>query len=132
MTLFFVSCLAFLLAGFGLGGGVLLIPVLTAFFNFSQIDAQYIALIAYIPAAIGVIVNNFNQTKNHAQKIIKLIPFGILGSLIGGYIIRIISVELLKKLYGIFLILYGGYMIFNVIFSKQSKKPLNLVKNYKK
>lgn len=126
MILFFVSCLAFLLAGFGLGGGVLLIPVLTTFFDFSQIDAQYIALIAYIPAAIGVIANNFNKTKKHAQKIIKLIPLGILGSFAGGYIISIISVNLLKKLYSVFLILYGCYMIFNVSFSKFNKKTVKI------
>lgn len=126
MILFFVSIVAFLLAGFGLGGGVLLIPVLTTFFDFSQIDAQYIALISYIPAAIGVIVNNFNKTKKHAEKIIKLIPLGILGSFVGGYIISIISVEFLKKLYGIFLILYGSYMIFNVMFSKFNKKTVKI------
>lgn len=129
MILFFVSCLAFLLAGFGLGGGVLLIPVLTTFFNFSQIDAQYIALIAYIPAAIGVIINNFKITKFHMQKIIKLIPLGIIGSFIGAYIVRIISVDFLKKLYGVFLIFYGGYMLFKTIFSEIDKKT---VKKHKK
>lgn len=126
MILFFVSCLAFLLAGFGLGGGVLLIPLLTAFFDFSQIDAQYATLVAYITAAIGVIVNNFNKTKIHAEKIIKLIPLGILGSFVGGYIISIISINFLKKLYGIFLILYGGYMIFNVVFLNFNKKTVKI------
>lgn len=127
MILFFVSSIAFLLAGFGLGGGVLLIPVLTTLFNYSQIEARYIALIAYVPAALGVIFSNFKKAKKSLIKIIKLIPLGMLGSFVGMCVINTISVDFLKKLYGIFLILYGAYMIFNVVFSKNNKNTVKIV-----
>ena len=122
MILFLVSSIAFLLAGFGLGGGVLLIPVLTSFFDFNQIDAQYAVLLAYVPAAIGVCIFNYKKVKRESEKILKLIPYGILGAVAGSYLIKVISANLLKKLYSIFLILYGGYMIFSVVKEKNSKK----------
>ena len=122
MILFFVSFFAFLLAGFGLGGGVLLIPVLTNFFSFKQVDAQYIALIAYVPAGIGVICYNFKKIKKHSTKILKYIPLGIVGSLVGAYLITVFSANVFKKIYGFFLIVYGIYMIFTVIRANFSKK----------
>ncbi len=124
MILFFVSSIAFLLAGFGLGGGVLLIPVLTSFFEFNQIDAQYTAILAYIPASIAVIIFNFKANKGNAKNVLKLIPYGILGAIAGSYLISVIPVDLLKKFYGCFLILYGAHMIFGVIIQNKNKKTV--------
>ncbi|MBE7091581.1 MAG: sulfite exporter TauE/SafE family protein [Clostridiales bacterium] len=118
MILFFISFLAFLLAGFGLGGGVLLIPVLTYIMGIDQILAQYLGLISYIPAAIGVLLFNFKNNKTDFYKIIKLIPVGFIGSLIGALVANKINVEFIKKGYGVFLILFGIYMIFNSVFKK--------------
>lgn len=117
MILFFVGFFAFLLAGFGLGGGVLLIPALTVLFDFNQRSGQYFALISYIPAALGVILFNFKNNKREFYKVLKLIPVGIVGSLIGAWIAITINIEILRKIYGVFLIAFGAYMIFNAVFS---------------
>ncbi len=122
MILFLVGFIAFLLAGFGLGGGVLLIPVLTEFFNFNQRAGQYFALVAYIPAAIGVIIYNFKSNKGDFYKILNLVPLGLVGTLIGSFVAMIINVDFLRKIYALFLIYFGLNMIFKAFFSLKKAK----------
>ena len=51
-----------IVAGMGMGGGTLIIPILTIFLNFNQIDAQGINLIAFLPMSLVAIIIN---AKNH-------------------------------------------------------------------
>ncbi len=117
-----IGLLAFLLAGFGLGGGVLLIPVLINFFDFDPQVARYFALVAYLPASLGVIIYNFKNNKGEFLKIIKLIPLGVLGTLLGSLICSILNVDLFKKIYGLFLVVFGINMLISVISDKKTKK----------
>ena len=48
--------------GMGMGGGTLLIPILTIFLSFAQLQAQGINLIAFIPMSIVAIIVH---SKNH-------------------------------------------------------------------
>ena len=48
--------MVFLTFGTGLGGGIILIPLLTELLNYNQLSAQYISLIAYIPTGIILII----------------------------------------------------------------------------
>ena len=45
-----------LVGGMGMGGGTLLIPILTIFLSFTQLQAQGINLIAFIPMSIIAII----------------------------------------------------------------------------
>ena len=42
--------------GMGMGGGTLIIPILTIFLSFSQLQAQGINLVAFIPMSIVAII----------------------------------------------------------------------------
>ncbi len=119
MIAFLVGFVSFLLAGFGLGGGVLLIPLITFLFSFEQSQAKYIALIGYLPAAIGVIISCVIQKNAEFKKILPLIPFGLAGAICGAYISLSIDTGLLRKIYSAFLIVVGGYMCFNTIQSNK-------------
>lgn len=123
MILFIVTLIAFLLAGFGLGGGVLLIPILL-FMGFDANSAKYMALIGYIPAAMGVIACNRNNLKE-IRCVVTLVPFGLLGVCVGALIMPFMSTTMIEKIYGIFLILFGVYMIWSVIFSKKTVQNKN-------
>ena len=105
MILFFVTFAAFLLAGFGLGGGVLLIPILL-FMGIDANNAKYMSLIGYIPAAIGVIACN-RKSLREIYSTVALVPFGLLGVCVGAWIMPLVSTVMIEKLYGIFLILFG-------------------------
>ena len=81
-------------------------------------------------ASIAVIIYNFKSNQSNIKNVIKMIPFGIAGSFIGVFFLGVISLEFLKKLYGVFLILYGTSMIFSVIKRKYGKKLQKISKKY--
>ncbi len=117
MILYFVfGFFAYLLAGLGLGGGALLIPCLTEITKIEQTDARYISLLCYIPAAASVTL--FNKGKTDVS-LVKLIPAALMGACAGAFLggsgIR------LKKLYSLFLIAFGIYMLVNALKNKPSK-----------
>lgn len=129
MIAFFVGFFAFLLAGFGLGGGVLLIPALTNIFSIEQSLAQYISLIAYLPAAISIIIISFKENRINFKKIFSLIPTGLFGAIVGAIITQNINVSFLKKMYGIFAIFVGINMFLGVLKKRKLRKESNFNQN---
>lgn len=128
MMAFFIGLFSFLLAGLGLGGGALLIPCLTGFFKMEQSDAQYVGLIAYLPAAAGAMIYGLKNKMLEAEKTAALVPAGLIGAAAGALFGRSADNLLLKKIYGVFLIFFGVTMIFSAIkrskgvfFTKKSK-----------
>ena len=119
MIEFIIGFLCFLCAGMGLGGGALLIPILVDFFGFSQSSAQYVGLIAYIPASICAVIYGVKNNDLKYSKILPLIPLGLLGAVIGAFIATKIQGEMLRKFYGIFMIFFGAYMLFAAFKSKK-------------
>jgi len=117
-----IGFLSFFLAGIGLGGGVLLIPILTHFCNVEQADAQRICLLAYLPSAIGVLAIGYRKKEEYIIKISKLIPLGICGSLLGALISVAVDQWLLRKMYGIFMVAFGVYMIFSALNRLKTEK----------
>ena len=124
MIAFFVGFVSFLFAAIGLGGGFLLIPLITSFFGIDQMQAQYVSLLVYIPAAVGVIVLCIKKKNAEFRKIIPLIPIGMAGAICGGFIALNMNTILLKKIYSIFLIIVGAIMCIKILVLNQiaSKK----------
>lgn len=83
MLLALTGLLASVLAGMGLGGGVLLIPALTLFFNISQKQAQLISLITYIPMALTALVINVRKKNIRLKNAWLFLPAGALGAVTG-------------------------------------------------
>lgn len=105
MIAFIIALISYITAGLGLGGGVILIPVLTAYFNIDQLSAQYISLLAYIPAAITIIILSKNYKKFF--KVIHLVPIGIIGAIVGTMLAHKMNVIFVRKIYGVFLLIFG-------------------------
>lgn len=104
-----------IVAGMGMGGGTLIIPILTIFLSFSQIDAQGINLIAFLPMSLVAI---FIHAKNHLVEFKKtwlLAVVGIVFSLGGAYLANNISSDVLKKLFAVFLIGLGIWQLVELI-----------------
>lgn len=108
MLAFIFAVIAYVLAGLGLGGGILFIPLMVNFLKMSQTDAGYLSLIAYIPAAITIcfLSRNFKTI----YRVARLIPFGILGAIIGAVLAKNINVDVLKGFYSVFMIAFGTYL----------------------
>lgn len=104
--------LAYLLAGLGLGGAALLLPLLSRFTEISAARAD--AMIAYLPAALAASVVHGIKGKRPNDKMMRLLPLGLVGAVIGGLIAGHLSTGILRVSYGVFLLVYGIKMLFSV------------------
>ena len=93
-----------IVSGTGMGGGTILIFLLTTFIGLEQHIAQATNLIYFIPTAISAIIVNF-KNKNIDTKLAIFVSIGgALGAIIGSNISVNIDVQKLRKLFGIFLL----------------------------
>lgn len=93
-----------ILAGMGMGGGTLTIPILVLFLSVDQLTAQFVNLIAFLPtgtAALGVHLKNGLVKKSPLPWV--LIPALVATAATSFFAAD--SVEWLGKLYGGFLVL---------------------------
>lgn len=107
-----------ILGGMGMGGGTLLIPLMIAFLNFGQLQAQTINLIAFLPMSIVAI---FIHIHNHLVKWKVVVPILIISSVsaIGGaFLISVFDVDVIKKAFGIFLIVLSVFQFGSAVYSK--------------
>ncbi len=93
-----------LLGGMGMGGGTLLIPLLTLFFGVEQHVAQAANLIAFLPMAAFSLP--MHQKKGLLKKrgllpvVLPAVCFSVLGSIVASYL----PGNILRRLFGVFLI----------------------------
>ena len=95
-----------LLASMGVGGGMILIIWLTAVMGMSQIDAQGVNLIYFLPiAALSVFIHR----KNGLIDLKAMLPAIIAGTVacLGAYGARLIDTGLLGKIFSVFVIFIG-------------------------
>lgn len=107
-------------SGIGMGGGTILIFLLTTFAGLEQHIAQATNLIYFVPTAISAIIVNYKD-KNIDTKLAKYISiYGIIGAIIGALISINLDVQKLRKFYGIFLAIIAIHEIYTII--KENKK----------
>ena len=108
-----------IIAGMGMGGGTLTIPILTIFLHFKQINAQGLNLVAFLPTAVIALIIHAKNKLVDFKNTWLLALVGCLtcvGAAIGA---NHVSNKILKKLFGVFLI---GLAIWQLVeFIKQNK-----------
>ena len=107
MKLIVIGIISGIITGLGMGGGSILIILLTVFMGIEQHMAQATNLIFFIPTAIISIIVHF-KNQNVEKKIGRnlLLPVGI-GSTIGAILTLRLQPQKLKKYFGIFLLAVG-------------------------
>lgn len=93
------------LGGMGMGGGTILIPVLTIFFDVEQKQAQAINLVAFIPMAIASLIVHVKNKRVETKGILWIIIPATVLSLAGSMVAQAINGEILKRIFGGFLLL---------------------------
>ena len=101
----FAGLLGGVLGGMGMGGGTVLIPLLSIFYCVSQHTAQASNLISFIPMAIVALIIHLKNGLVEFKKIMFIILPGVITCIVGCYLARAISGDLLKRLFGVFLLL---------------------------
>lgn len=117
ILLFLSGVISGIISGMGIGGGAILIPILTLFFGFEQKLAQNINLIYFIPTAIIAIFVHLKNKTIQKQGLLKIILLGIIGACLGSFIALNLEGQILKKIFGWFLLFMG----LNEIFKKQKE-----------
>lgn len=120
MTQVLIGIISGIVSGTGMGGGTILIFLLTFMCGIEQHIAQATNLIFFIPTSIVAILVNL-KNKNIDLKLAILISiFGILGAIIGANISIQTEVTRLRKYFGIFLAIIALHEIYSIL--KRYKK----------
>lgn len=121
--------IAGIVAGMGMGGGTILILLLTLFMQLGQHESQGVNLIFYIPTSIVAIFINLKNKNIDIKLGNQLAIFGFLGAIIGGIISVNMDVKLLKNIFAIFLIIIAFYEIYEIYIKYiKNKKSNNTIK----
>lgn len=111
MILFLIGLVSGIISGMGIGGGTVLIPALVIFANPDQHVAQSVNLIFFIPTAVIALIVHIKNKKIDFKAAIPIIIFGLLGAYTGSRLAISLPGPLLKKYFGIFLLILGLYEI---------------------
>ncbi|MDD3839605.1 MAG: sulfite exporter TauE/SafE family protein [Clostridia bacterium] len=109
MALFIIGLVSGIIAAMGIGGGTILIPALIFIVGVEQHTAQGINLISFIPVAIIAVLIHIKNGNVLIKLSFFLMIFGILGALIGSKIAIHLSSNVLRKIFGIFLLVISIY-----------------------
>lgn len=127
MSEILIGLVSGIVSGTGMGGGTILIFLLSFFMGIEQHVAQATNLIFFIPTSIIAIIVNLKNKNIDVKLAVFISLFGILGAIIGANISIHIDVGILKKCFGIFLAIIAIHEIYSIfkIYAKQYKNNKN-------
>ena len=117
MTTIIILILIGLVAGFfgglvGLGGGIIMIPALVYFLHMSQHEAQGTSLAVMLPpVGIMAVFNYYKAGAVNLKFAMIIAALFVIGGYFGSLIAVRIDTNLLKKLFGAFIIIMGLKML---------------------
>lgn len=114
MTEIFIGIVAGIVSGTGMGGGTILIFLLSFLLGIEQHIAQATNLIFFMPTAMVAIIVNLKNKNIDVKLAILISTFGVLGAIIGANIATHIEVGMLKKCFGIFLAVIALHEIYSI------------------
>ena len=103
-----------LLGGMGMGGGTVLIPVLTLFFGVEQHIAQATNLIAFLPMAAFSLNVHKKKGLLKTDGVWWIVVPALLTSVAGGFVAAVLSAGILRKLFGAILVFLAVKGIFAI------------------
>lgn len=107
-----VGTLLGFLSGLGIGGGSLLMVWLTAVLGWGIQDARAINLLFFLPSAVISCIIRYRQENLRLKAVIPAIISGSILAVGGSMLCNWFDANLLKKLFGVLLILAGTKELF--------------------
>lgn len=96
---------------FGAGGGIICVPLLiTAGFERKKAHANAVAVI--LPIALVSSVNYLLQGHMKIANCLIFLPGGIVGALLGTFLMKKIPTDALKRIFGVFMV-WAGWRLIN-------------------
>lgn len=107
MLLIILGFFSGIIGGMGMGGGTILIPALILFAHIDPKIAQSVNLISSIPMTIFALIIHIKNRNVILRLVVPIASFGILGAICGSFLATYLSSEILKKIFGVFLLVIG-------------------------
>ena len=102
----------------GVGGGLIIVPVLFFVFSAQGLPPQYVMHLALATSLATIIITSISSTRAHHQRnavhwpiVIKLAPGILIGAWLGGVLATRLHSDLLKPVFGFFELLVALYML---------------------
>lgn len=119
------SALGGLIGGMGMGGGTLLIPLLTLCAGLEQHLAQAINLISFVPMSVIALVIHRKNGYVDAKAAAPIAAISLVGAVAGSFFARYAGGYSLRASYGALLVVLGlfqlGKMIKQIVQNKKEK-----------
>lgn len=109
-----IGCIAGILSGlFGIGGGIIIVPALIYLCGFTQLKAQGTSLAILLPP-VGILafMDYYKNGNVDVLAGILICIFLVIGSVLGAQISHVIPVDIIRKLFGILMMLIAVKLIF--------------------
>ena len=134
MNIFYLIVAGFIsgvVGGMGMGGGTLLIPLLTIFLKFPQKSAQGINLLVFIPMSVVALIIHIKNKLVDFKVGVPIVVSGIIFSIIGSLLASNISNNFLKKIFAVFLLAVGINQVIQTFFKIKKKNKEDKKENVK-
>jgi uncharacterized protein len=118
LLIFAAACVVGIFAGlFGIGGGVLLVPMLAFFFHYEQHRAQGTSLVALVPpTGLLAFLVYYRAHEVDVKAGLLLIPGIFLGGWMGGKLAAKLSPRRMRRVFGVMLFLLGIWQLVSPMF----------------
>ena len=102
---------ASVISAWGVGGGTLLLLVMTLFLGVDQRTAQGVNLLFFLPTAASALVCHARGGYLDKPTLKSAVPAAVIAALIGAWVSNSLDVEVLRKPFGVYLLLSGVSLV---------------------
>ncbi len=102
---------ASVISAWGVGGGTLLLLVMTLMLGVDQRTAQGINLLFFLPTALSALLCHIRGGYLDKPTLKAAVPIAVLAALLGAWAATAIDVDLLRKPFGVYLLASGVSLI---------------------
>lgn len=111
--LILIGFLAGILSSMGVGGGTLLVPALIYFFRTPQLTAQGVIMLIFLPTALIALYNHHKNGYLRLNLTVYLAIGAFFGAFLGAWLANTLPDVLLRRIFGIFLLISGTEQLFH-------------------
>ena len=113
LSLILIGVLAGVLSGLvGVGGGIIMVPLLVMFFGFNQHQAQGTSLaVLVVPVTAVAVFNYYKEGQINIKYAAIIAVFFVVGSIFGSKFALTLDQKLLKKIFAVVLLVIAGKML---------------------
>lgn len=104
-----IGIISGIVSGMGMGGGSILITILTCFLGVDQKIAQSTNIVFFIPTSVAATIINIKNKKVRWKIAIPLTLSGIVGAIIGSNVALNMETKILRKIFAVFLLVIAIY-----------------------